>query len=125
MKVWHSLLIFLLVWELIHLLYPDERLDFELAGYTKYLLLSGYLASYTDPKRDVDNFSTQTGKKAKKGGRMSKLPKVTSASRLPLLGSTSSLFICSTGAAKFIDAGTSGFSTQSNACHLLSDRQQD
>jgi len=68
-KVWQKLFVGLPTED------EDERLDFELAGYTKYLLLSGYLASYTDPKRDVDNFSTQTGKKAKKGGRMSKLPK--------------------------------------------------
>ncbi|ELR21580.1 origin recognition complex subunit 5 family protein [Acanthamoeba castellanii str. Neff] len=46
----------------------DERLDFELAGYAKYLVLAGYLASYNDPRFDVDHFSAKTVGQAKKGG---------------------------------------------------------
>lgn len=53
----------------IHSWMPEEeRLDFELAGYAKYLVLAGYLASYNDPRYDVDYFSTKIVGKAKKGG---------------------------------------------------------
>ncbi len=45
-------------------------LDFELAYYAKYLIVAGYLASYNDPRHDVEFFSTRTlTKTKKKGGR--------------------------------------------------------
>jgi len=43
-------------------------LDFELAGYAKYLILASYLASYNDAKYDELYFSTGEHKKKKKGG---------------------------------------------------------
>lgn len=43
-------------------------LDFELAGYAKYLILASYLASYNDSKYDEMYFSSSGHKKRKKGG---------------------------------------------------------
>jgi origin recognition complex subunit 5 len=55
---------------------PNHKgLDLELAYYAKYLILASYLASYNDPKLDVQYFSkTTSGRRKRKGGR--RVPKI-------------------------------------------------